>query len=1129
MSRLSRPCLLVHALLLTALACLAPPAPAGEYFVSKAGNDTQDGKQPATAFATIQKGVNILQPGDTLTIGPGEYHEAIKRTELGSAAAVTVLRAEVPGTVVVRGDVRAPAFRPLAGHRFVEVADFSFTGEVSVLNESDTLTGLQRAPNTTELEFTPGTFHHDPAAGKLYVATSDLKPASAHRYTVSDIPTHGIYLVKPRRVVIEGLVVTGFNAMRLIHYREGTAGGVWGIFLLSAKDCVIRDCQAFQNGWGIGLNSAEPGSGDNVIERCTAWGNKCPFVNGDCGGITVFAARRDVIRDSTAYRNGMYGINIYGTGGAPPGGDDGGNTEANKSRLIGNLSWGNETADFKVKTGYEYFHTAERCVAPGLWHTDHVIQGTIGRSTSAKKLAAEGHLVLSEEAGVDSRAEFADPDNHDYRLQSTSRFRAKEKPGADRGAFPYAANIFYVKPVGDDAADGLAVASAWRTLDRAAKALRPGDTLYLEPGEYQAGALLKVVARDGATTSVRGRGIGPVVIQGDVRVQGSGRLTFERLQFRGALVVEESQDIAFKHCTLASSGAGIAARGVRSLTASHCLFASSTPACLILQNCEGVRLSSNILNNASGPALRLSYSGMKLYADYNSYRDTTKAWEVTGKTMTLDQVRDRQERQSFQAVPELATSGAAVVLKNPRLFAAGSLLGKPLGPYRDEALPKELHLAVQPAIHSVSATTANLEWTTSLPALCEVAWGETEACEQSAQVDVNHFGTFSLTGLKPGKPYFFRLKRLSIPTELAAKLALAPVEVPGAPLKFTTLPQDALPATYYVANDGDNSRSGRSRQEAWKTLHHAATKVNVGDTVLIAGGTYPERVRLRATGAPGAPITFKAMPGERMQMDGAEQTLNSAFVARGKSHLRFDAMYFARYNLFPTDGWRTLTGADFHLYQGEDIEISRCFNDGRGGYSAMALSAMFIDHLTVRNCVNTYKMGGAMYIWRCPNLRVENSVFAEPMINSFILRNTKTQAANMDHNIFTDMLDKKAKLNIGLFAVDGEIEAFRQRNNAYFLRAFPAEERAINGTKTLAQLTAYISEPLVADPLFAGDPGLPGKPKDKTGFSPDRLMDPTLALDFDSFFATNPELIKRGIGLQPEAFRDFKFQRPKAP
>lgn len=39
------------------------------------------------------------------------------------------------------------------------------------------------------------------------------------------------------------------------------------------------------------------------------------------------------------------------------------------------------------------------------------------------------------------------------------------------------------------------------------------------------------------------------------------------------------------------------------------------------------------------------------------------------------------------------------------------------------------------------------------------------------------------------------------------------------------------------------------------------------------------------------------------------------------------------------------------------------------------------------------------------------------------------------------------------------------------------------------------------------------------------MMDATFKADFDSFFATNPELIQRGIGLQLEAFKDFHFTK----
>ncbi len=93
--------------------------------------------------------------------------------DLGSPDRGTVIRAELAGTVTLRGDVPAPVFQPLAGHRFIFVADFPFAGEMPAVNELDTLTILKRMPNATELEFVPGPFFHDARAGKLYLSTSD--------------------------------------------------------------------------------------------------------------------------------------------------------------------------------------------------------------------------------------------------------------------------------------------------------------------------------------------------------------------------------------------------------------------------------------------------------------------------------------------------------------------------------------------------------------------------------------------------------------------------------------------------------------------------------------------------------------------------------------------------------------------------------------------------------------------------------------------------------------------------------------------------------------------------------------------------------------------------------------------
>ena len=1110
------------------LSALPPETSATDYHVTKQGQDTQTGTTRDTAFATIQKGVTSLQPGDKLTIGPGEYFESVKRLDLGSADNDTVIRAAIPGTVLLRGDVPAPVFRRLAGRRFVYVADFDFAGDVSAVNEIDTLTILKRMPNSSELEFIPGTFYHDAKAGKLYLSTSDMQPEAAHHYSVSVIPTHGVHLIRPRRVVVEGIAMTGFSAMGLLHYREETAGGVWGLFVVNGQSCVVRDCRAYLNAWGIGFNSGAPGSGDNVIERCVAWANKSPFANGDMGGLTVFAARRDVIRDSTAFLNGMYGVNIYGTGGAPPNADDGGNDEKLKSRLVNNFAWGNETADIKIKTGYEYFHTAENCVSPGLWSVTNIERGMIGRASGGKKAAPSNDIYLSDEDKLDLRREFADPDHHDYRLQATSRFRGTGVAGQDRGPVPYTPNIFYVSPDGDDQADGLAMTTAWKTLGRAVQKRRAGDTIYLEPGVYNNDLNIQAQGQAGSPIYLRGRGTGPVFIDGNVKLTESSRVTFERLHFRKPVNIEKASDVTFDNCEFTSAGTSLTATAVRGLTVSHCAFTGFQQAAIALNDCSQVDLRGNLYDNAHGAALSLTDTEVR-HSNYSSYRNETHAWKVKEQQQSLVEVQKHHDQQSRQLTPEFVMTDGRTILKNAPLFAARGPFGKPLGPYRDEPRRRDLSLVVKPAVHSVSATTANLEWTTSHPATCHLAWGETPACDQTAIFNVNCFGTYSLTGLKPGQKYFFRIKAIDKPADLAPKIETKQIEINDEPISFTTSERNVAPSVYYVATDGDDSHTGHDRQHAWRSIAHAAAKVNVGDTVLIAGGKYFERIRIRATGEAGSPITFRSLPGERVEINGNDMVLNSAFVVGGKSHLRFNGFYLANFNLFPNDSWSLLNCGEFQLYVGKDIELSRCFSEGRGGYSANPVSAFQIENLTIKNCINTYKFGG-MYFWRCPNLLIENCVFAEPMIMAFVLRNEKTQKATMRNCIFTDMLEKKAKLNIGVLCCDGAIDGFLNQNNCYFLRdVFPLEQRVLNGNKTIGQLGDYILDPQFADPQFAGDPGVKGNPQDKSGFSPDRMMDATFKVDFDSFFATNPELIQRGIGLQREAFQDFHFNRNTPP
>ena len=90
-----------------------------------------------------------------------------------------------------------------------------------------------------------------------------------------------------------------------------------------------------------------------------------------------------------------------------------------------------------------------------------------------------------------------------------------------------------------------------------------------------------------------------------------------------------------------------------------------------------------------------------------------------------------------------------------------------------------------------------------------------------------------------------------------------------------TVIQDAGPTgpLRYVATDGNDNNPG-TLAAPWKTIGHAASVVQAGDTVQVRGGEYAEIVRLRRSGQPGLPITIQSYPGEKAIIEGKDQIVD---------------------------------------------------------------------------------------------------------------------------------------------------------------------------------------------------------------------------------------------------------------
>jgi hypothetical protein len=342
------------------------------------------------------------------------------------------------------------------------------------------------------------------------------------------------------------------------------------------------------------------------------------------------------------------------------------------------------------------------------------------------------------------------------------------------------------------------------------------------------------------------------------------------------------------------------------------------------------------------------------------------------------------------------------------------------------------------------------------------------------------------------------------------------VEWNPAPVAFTTAADDPAPRLYHVAPDGDDAADGLSPERPLRTITRAAALVRPGDTVRIAGGVYHECLYVRATGLPGRPITFSSRLGERVTLDGGvNREMESLLVAFDKSHLRIDGFYMRNV----TRPGTTQDGV-IRWFGGEDVRITRVLQEDRvNGWPGELFNVRRVSDLLVRNCVSLNTMGGPSGS-ACPRLRMENCALLRNRIGGVqggwasrpefrsVLRN----------NIITDCQANKIHQAVGPISASDTLVL---GNNAWFLR--PERRIQLDKRMNMAEFEEQVLHDggLIGDPRFAG---LYRAEADlaKPGFRADAVFGIEGDLTFADIFATNPEFIRRGIGLNPDDFRGFE-------
>ena len=1118
------------ALLISCVALIAAHhASATEYFVSTNGDDAADGMSRATAVHTFGRGLELLAPGDTLTLLPGEYFEANTVELAGTPDAPITIRAARPGTVLLRGDVDLRGFERVPGMRYTWSAEFDRA--VEGVGERDTYASYAFVPSVPEVEEVRGSCYYDPDAGRLYVHTSDSAPADAHALSVSVTNGFGLMLLAPdgeetvHDVVIDGIAASGYCS-REIAPRPGS-NTRWGIYIVEGERCTIRRCTAFLNGGGISIVRPK----DCLIEYCHAFGNYSTY-NSSGGNIICWTPATNTIqRHNIVHNTKSNGIRFYGAG-------------SENCALEDNLAWDCAYGEIWIKGGDNETSSIVRNATRGaIYNSGGVAQENMRYNLGSYSSNIEGptNVWFSKIPHFDFDANFVDPVNHDYRLQSDAPLRGTGPDGTDPGPHPYEGNVLFVSPDGDDGASGTSVADAWRTIAHAAETAQPGQTVYLLAGTYN--ETLRP-ARSGTAEepiAFRRRGRDRVVLDGQgqmetgVLLDGLSHIEIDGLTVTGftgsGSAASGGEGIAISDCLLLDNGAGVSATGFADLSVKNCLFRDNEAEGLLLQDAAvpGAEVANNVFDRNGGAALAMDAGAAELsWSDYNAFAPDVGI-SLAGTVLDLDGWRDATGLDSYSLshAPEYRDAEAGdFALADGSVLPGRGALAANIGPYHRDEVAAPLRVeGVE--VHSVTATTANIEWwTPTAEATTTLEWGETPECENTIEdiYDASIFHTVSLTGLQPGTTYCFRVSATAPATEFHTNVDLARLEgekeretAAGEVAQFETLATDAPARTFHVATDGDDAADGLSGGSAWRTLLHAAGQVRAGDTVLIHEGTYEEHVPIRATGDEGAPVTFRAAPGEKVWLDGSGQKRPTAISVPFKSHVRIDGLYLHNFRASNYQN-ASETGA-IKVIGGAANTISRCFYDGRAKtYMPFFVEGLESEGLTIENCVVINGWNGSSFR-ACPDLMIRNCVYYNGLIRALTVHNLAGEPVTLTHNIMCDNIPGKVRNSTTYI---WHIEALQADYNCYYMRV-PADEKPlvswariggelIRGEATLPEMQERFG--LETHAVYA-NPGMP-------------VVDELSAPDGDNAQYLLTEMHREGDEMQPLEFADF-FADPSGP
>jgi nitrous oxidase accessory protein NosD len=910
---------LVQALLLALIPWSASQAlaleqsPSVELFVSaEHGNDEDSGASPQTALSSVQAAIDRAGPGSTITLLPGRHRGGVVMKP-GEPGRPIVLRAQLPGRTFLSQSVMITGFTALAGTINTAVAPLAPTP--AVVLDPVRRDVLRNMPSVEDVEFLAGTYFHDAAGQRLYIHPHDSGNPTRAAVLIA-LPGIGVTLAD--HTVVDGLVLSG-----------------WGQAAIQGNDAtaaIVRGCTLFGNGFAVMLR----GGRDCQILANHCWLNVPAYGDGSQIHITAPRALNITVADNIVHSSSQFGVRFYSSG------------PTENCLMRGNLVYDNDLGGIYFKGGVGPHQAGERNISFNRNDDFRAAEG--GFNTYVTGAAgAPPHDTDLIVRGPD-RWRFADRAYHDYRLQSDSPARKAGPGGVDLGALPFDASVVFVSPQGDDAADGLSQGNSWRTLRHAAAAVKPGQTLYLAPGEWNEPLTIRGLISEAskpARLRVQGKGIANVPA---LLIEGCQHLVIEDIRVRGAesrVAVSDSQHVTLSRVVSQHTGAAAAQPGVQitrsgHVTVEHSAVASPHRSAIGVEDSSDVQIVSNLLAHAGGPPVERRGQTPGFWSEFNGLligSDALAQWRA-------DTGGDRESLAIDEAdLVSLSQGDFRVRQGRPAAFAARYC--RTLGPHG--VLPDIARPAIERVeVLSTTRTTANITyWTPGRITGTAIQWGT--STDYGAMIDRSDSGrgeretfhTISLAGLQPRTTYHFRVGFRDHDADPEERVNRQGPLRWSDDFTFTTLEQDPQPRQLHVSTLGDDAHDGLTPATAWRTLHQAARHARAGDTVTLAPGRYLELLRPLQTGSgPDRRITFRAQQPLTVFLDGGfvravgDSGRSHAVQIMNKAYITLENLVCQNIRLYDNGGYRGGFGYGgiIQISGSAGIEVTACVMDGRLRY-----------------------------------------------------------------------------------------------------------------------------------------------------------------------------------------------------